>query len=574
MTSRYAYVGGEHWLVILQLSDYGRNVKIVKLLGVAVVVANTSTALATEPWIDSDPAERPTRYEIGAIGVRAHAEYRAQATFIDPISLNAETQRRANWIEQRGRLGGTIDYEEKIKLTLSMDLLEGVLFGDNGSFVTEPRSESGMNLTARNPNLAKRCVALLEGDRDPLAASSYGFGLCEADVLRLRHLFAQVSTPIGILRVGRQPVAMGMAVQTASGDGRTNRFGVNHFGNTVDRVLFATKPLEAFKPAAERNLTEHEGFIVATMYDRWVSDSVALYAEDIHQSGVAFRYVDPEVSPLVRGLELQTFYVHRWDQKYESKINTVGARGAVEVGDFHFGFDLAANIGATREVSEAYSVISNDPVVSQDILQFGVRAVARYDRPMWSAYLEADYASGDGDPESGTPLTQFRFAEDANVGLLMFEHVLHFQSARAAGAAVEIIRRLGAETFPAERLNTQGSFTNAFALFPQFDFRPHESILFRGGVLVAWAPAPVIDQVGSLHTRDGNDIADDLVNFVGGKPGTFYGTELDARFQWRFMDHFALDLEAAILFPGDAFEDINGHAVRSVLGQGRTTFFF
>ena len=64
------------------------------------------------------------------------------------------------------------------------------------------------------------------------------------------------------------------------------------------------------------------------------------------------------------------------------------------------------------------------------------------------------------------------------------------------------------------------------------------------------------------------------MNFVGGRPGSFYGVELDARAQWRFMDHFALDLEAAMLFPGDALKDEDGNAVRSGLVQTRTTFFF
>jgi hypothetical protein len=80
--------------------------------------------------------------------------------------------------------------------------------------------------------------------------------------------------------------------------------------------------------------------------------------------------------------------------------------------------------------------------------------------------------------------------------------------------------------------------------------------------------------VQSLTRRDGTKIEDDLVNFVGGKPGRFYGTELDLRAQWRFVDHFALDVEGAILFPGDAFQDVNGRASRSMLVQGRTTAFF
>jgi hypothetical protein len=173
-----------------------------------------------------------------------------------------------------------------------------------------------------------------------------------------------------------------------------------------------------------------------------------------------------------------------------------------------------------------------------------------------------------------TPLTQFVFAEDTNVGLLLFEHVLAFQSARASAAGVEVLRRLGAKSFPAEAVNTRGSFTNAIAIFPQVDLRPHDDVLVRLGALFAWAAEPVIDPVASLQARDGLTIDDDLVNFAGGKPGSYYGTELDARVQYRFLEHFALDLEGAVLFPGDALLDENGDGVRSGLVQGRTTFFF
>jgi hypothetical protein len=112
------------------------------------------------------------------------------------------------------------------------------------------------------------------------------------------------------------------------------------------------------------------------------------------------------------------------------------------------------------------------------------------------------------------------------------------------------------------------------ALFPQVDFHPHSSVLLRAGVLMAWAPTGVVSPVESLQRRDGLTIEDDLVNYVGGKPGSYYGTELDGRVQWRYLDHFALDLEGAILFPGDALQNEDGYAVRSVMVQGRSTFFF
>jgi hypothetical protein len=93
-------------------------------------------------------------------------------------------------------------------------------------------------------------------------------------------------------------------------------------------------------------------------------------------------------------------------------------------------------------------------------------------------------------------------------------------------------------------------------------------------VLMAWAPAKVVDPIASLQKKDGVKIEDDLVNFAGGAPNRFYGTELDGRVQYRFMEHFEADLEGAVLFPGSAFADVNGDAVRSFLVQARGTFFF
>lgn len=538
------------------------------------------SAEAAEPWVDDDPEEPPSRYALGeSFGIAGDAEYRSMLTFVNPISIGSERNRRYNTLEHRGRVGTKIDWEEKIMISLSLDLLDSVLWGDNGTFGGTPSSDVGIQTGARDPNVAAACIGLRDAD-NPLDAESYGYSLCETPPVKVRRLWGQVNTPIGAIRVGRMPVSVGMGIQTANGDGRTNRFGVAYEGDQVDRVLFATKPLEAFKPKEERDTSEDEGLIVAVMYDRWVTDFARILSDDVHQMAYAFRYLQSDIG-IGSDLELMVFHAHRWNTQYSTNINTVGGRAMARFGGLHLGFDMAGNIGSTREVSEAYSLVSNDPVVDQDILQYGARAVVRYDweppdreRPMITGYLEFDYASGDRDPQPGSPLTQFRFSEDTNVGLLMFEHVVRFQSARAAAAGVEIIRRLGAETFPAERIGTRGAFAGAMAIFPQLDVRPHDDLLFRAGVLVAWAPADVVDPVASLQAKDGVTIEDDLVNFVGGKPGDFYGAEIDARFQWRFLEHFALDLEAAVLFPGDALENANGEAVNSFLTQGRTTFFF
>jgi hypothetical protein len=546
---------------------------LASITAFAALTAVSVAARAEEPWSDADPPAPPARNAIGKeYGLRAAAEYRANGLYINPISVNTAEGRRVSWIEHRLRLDATLDWQEKVRLVVSSDVLDGTLWGDNGYLGgSGPQPNSGTNVNTKNPNGAAPCVTLRSGD--PLLPKSYGYGLCSQESVKIRRLYGEVVLPIGLLRIGRQPVNVGSGVQANDGDGRANRFGFARSGNSADRILFATKPLEGLKPASERSKSQTEGFFVVAGYDRLVGDDPQLFADDVHQVFGAVRLLAPE-HPWGRDALLAATYVFRWDQQYNTRLNSMGTRAMSRFGDFYAGFDAALNIGTTREISAAYGLISNDPTVDQTVRSVGARAVVRYDRPLYTAYMEFDYASGSDDPTPRHPLTQFTFAEDSNVGLLLFKHVLAFQSARAAAAGINLLKNLGATTYPAEAVNTRGAFTNGMALFPQFDFRPHPKILFRGGALFAWAATPAIDPVDSLRAKRGVYIDNALQNFAGGKPARYYGTELDGRFQWRFEEHFLFDLEGAILFPGQALANIDGDAVRSVLIQGRTTFLF
>ena len=553
-------------------------------VGLLLVGVVATPVFAEEPWTDPDPPAPPERHAVDDFGFQVGAEYRASMTYVNPISLNTINERRLSYIDHRLRVDGAVDYDEKVKIVTSIDILDGVLWGDNGSPIEPPETTGGTTVNARNPNTARPCIGYKGGaEGDPLDAADYGFALCESDIFKVRRLYGEVVTPVGLIRIGRQPFNFANTVQGTPGDGRFNRFGIAREGNFVDRVAFATKPLEAFKEKEERDLSQDNGFFVALVYDHLVSDDLKLFTDDERQAGGSVFYKAKEY-PIGQDLELVGYYVHRFSTEYSTNVNIFGGRAVSRFGPVYIGLEAGANVGSTEEVAAAFKTISNDPVLPQDILQFGGRAVVRYDYPTVragderqmgiSAYLEFDYASGDGDPVSRTPLSQFTWAPDMNVGLLMFEHILQFQTARAAAAATETLAQLGAPSFPVDSIDTRGSFTNAMAIFPQFDFRPHGDVLFRLGALFAWAPEPLVDPVKSLLVRDGTEIADDLVNFAGGKPAQFYGAEIDLRAQWRFLEHFIADLEGAILFPGDALEDINGQATKSVLISGRTTFFF
>lgn len=534
----------------------------------ALTLSRASSAATPEPWSDSDPPAPPTRITMGDYGFRGAAEYRANLLYVNPLALASESENKEFDITHRLRLDATIDWRDKVKLTTSVDVLDGALWGDNGSYGTAPEPVSGANVNANNVNAARTCVKQVPGT-NPADPTSYTLGLCDANYFFVRRLYGDVITPIGLFRIGRQPFTEGMATAVNDGDGRRNRFGFANRGNTADRIMFATKPLEAF--ASEPDTSDSRGLFLILAYDQLVTDDPLRLGDDVHEWISAVRYLQDDAGP-VKQLEGRLFHTYRWDVHNDTAVNAIGGRLTGRLGDFYIGFDGTGLLGHTREIAEAFRVVTNDPPTSQAIQQFGFRQVVRYDRPKWGAYLEVDYASGDSDPRVTTPLTQYRFADDTNVGLLMFKHTLAFQSARAAAAASSVLSNLKAPSIPSEAVDTRGAFTDAFAIFPQADYRVTNNLLFRGGVLFAWAPAPVIDPIQSQQRQADGTLHN--VNFAGGKPGSYYGTELDGRISYRAYEHFIFDLEGAMLFPGSALEDKDGYAARSVMVQGRTTFFF
>ncbi len=545
------------------------------LVPALLLAAASAEGAAPEPWSDADPPTPPTRVtfgEHGDYGFRGGAEYRAQATYIDPLDLSSETYYRAFFIQDRLRLDGAVDYKDTIKITTSIDALDGVLWGDNGTVGSLPAPVDGAHVNTNNVNVSKMCMTLDPGG-NPVSPQSYHYGLCPADIIDVRRLYGDVITPIGLFRIGRQAFTEGAGVAVNDGDGRRNRFGVADKGNTADRILFATKPLEAFKAPDKRDRSDTQGLFVILAYDQLVIDEPQLLGFNLHEVIAATRYLAPTLGAF-HDVEGRLFYTHRWDDHFSTNIDAVGGRVSARWGDLYAGADVVGILGATSEVSDSFHLITNDPPVNQAIRQFGGRAVVRYDKPLWTAYLEGDYASGSSDTSLQGPLTQFRWAEDTNVGLLLFKQVFAYQTAREAAAATSLLTSLNAPTVPVESIATNGALTDAFVLFPQFDLRPIDHTLFRLGVMFAWAPAAVVDPIASAERKAAGTYQYNSVNFNGGAPGNYYGTELDGRFQWRYLEHFLFDLEGAVLFPGSALQDEDGHAVNSYMAQVRTTFFF
>jgi hypothetical protein len=168
--------------------------------------------------------------------------------------------------------------------------------------------------------------------------------------------------------------------------------------------------------------------------------------------------------------------------------------------------------------------------------------------------IEAGYASGDADPGDGV---NKRFTFDANhrVGLVLFNQVLAWKTARAATIAQdpEIVNR------PAPGLGllpSRGAVFGAQYLNPRAIFRPRRWLDIKTGVLVAQTTADLVDPYH--HGALGN-----AVNYDGGESRRHdLGLELDLGASVRIpVDTTATvqaGVEGGVLFPGHAFDSAAG----------------
>jgi len=538
----------------------------------------TLTLLAMAPPVSAKLVELPE-------WLLLDAEYRVQAVYIDPLELNGNTVEDMWYMEQRLRVDLGFQVPKVVKIMTQMDILGGVLFGDNGDFGQEPEPSMGLALTSKWPNNSTWGIGLLK-DGDPLAPDSYGPVLQGVEPIVVNRVWGEVMLPFGLLKIGRQPASTSPGMSSHDGS-RSNRWGVSRYSPTADRIFFATKISEMWRMVSEGqdsvpNRRLDKGVFLAAAYDQVVNDDVQIGSDDLHQALVALQWRAKNPAwgnGHVKNFLLQTGFGGRWGDEFNTQVFSVPVTLEFEAGPVHFLGEFSALFGHSREISEGFSALREpDPVkrviYDQTIRGFGARAILDLTFGPVTTTLEFDYASGDSDPRDETALQTFSFARDSNVGLLLFEHVLAFETARSAAVGIRNLKNLGTNSFPLTELATDGRFHNGIVFFPQVLYRPHPTVGIRFGVLAAWAAAPVVDPVMTLLSEDGKEIDDDAVNWHGGKPARYYGTELDIQVEWKFKDYFLWTVESAVLFPGGALKDESGNAVTSFLVENRFTFLF
>ena len=171
------------------------------------------------------------------------------------------------------------------------------------------------------------------------------------------------------------------------------------------------------------------------------------------------------------------------------------------------------------------------------------------------AAIEWGWASGDSDPTDGTS-ERFTMDPNHNVGLLLFDEVLNWKTARAADQAGDTAIVNGGAP-GRELLPSDGGIFSATYLYPTLVYRPTPALDLKAGVVLAQSTADFVDPVAFM--TDGR-----LVNYDDGPASRRdLGVELDAGVEYRApLEHgmtAELGAQGGVLFPGGAFDDASGN---------------
>jgi hypothetical protein len=547
-----------------------RSLAVVPLLSLALLAGAARLARADDPTkvaggaaasppgpADGEPEDDPTRFEErfvletgriapkppdpGALRINLHGEYQLRYRAQNDLRLQAPLGRpsvnslgQEQYLYHWLRVGLRLDIFDKIALVGQIDVPRGLIVGDTTTEVTAVR--------------------------DSLSIAKWY-------EVHPRTLYLEYNSPIGVFRVGQQSSHWGMGILANDGDHFT-LFGDHRRGALVERVLYATTPMGKGTPLfiavgadlvfqdATANLLDGERAFqgIAAVGYRGKHAEIGVYGVGRHmeRKGQSTGALSPFTDQLTVGVIDVT---GRFD------VPVPGASA------FAYGqMELATIFGSTSFLRNGYGNVL-DPTAERPnelIRSFGGAAVlgavrvSGHGKDRWGQIVgevELGYASGDANPYDGTT-KRFTFDENHHVGLVLFDQVMRWKTARSATIAQDpsIVARAapGVELLP-----SRGGIFGAQYVNARFVFRPRRWVDVKGGILVAQSTADFVDpfQAGALGS---------FRNYDGGNPQKHdLGVELDVGTAFRIQvdpgSTIQAGFEGGVLFPGHAFDDAMGN---------------
>lgn len=410
----------------------------------------------------------------------------------------------------------TLNWSERLILTGQIDLLRGTVWGDTAD-------EVGGDTAGRDDYDGFKTV-------DP------------------RWLFAEFRGPGGqfFVKAGQMGSQWGLGLLANDGTQETF-FGDPLYGDIVERIVLQTGPIPI--------VPLEGGLVLAAGGDIVFDDGTA----NVMDGDEAYQGVLAAVLVREEG-QVGAYAVYR------NQTNSIGDELKIGAFDLFAKFSAALPGGGTTDkvtvalesvvVTGRSSFLRTIDRDAQDVLQGG--AIVQLGATMrWvDLGLELGWASGDGNTIDDT-VTRFTFDPDHNVGIVLFDEVMAWQSARAASLAADP-DVAGRPARGIGLLPTRGGVSGATYLFPTLRLKPAARLDVRLGAVFAQATSDVVDpfrQKASGAAR----------NYRGGRSDSRdLGVELDAGVRWQVpLSYVKLDLglEGGVLLPGHAFDDEDGEGL-------------
>lgn len=497
-----------------------------------------------------------------AIDFSSHGYYRVRSSVFQDLDTQkpnnslAFTNDRFGLIQfnqMRLRIDPTLKVNDFLSLHTQFDILDNIVFG----------SQTTKQLEVLSP-----VVGTINLPSGAGSLSLVGGAAGENGSINVRRAWMDIFTPVGKVRIGRQPSHWGLGIFQNDGNGRQG-----DFGDTADRVLF---------------LTQHEfqnggAFTVGALWDiayesqrdpriGGLAAAIRDNGQDTNQYAAVFYYEEPRFTfGAYGGLRRRNGSNGTTTTATDvngATVNTgidgntlmyfADAYGKFKIDRHHkVGFEYV-RLGGKISTGVAINAIAFPGLAAPGIIQLpakqdlavnlaAMEAEGKYD---WGGEwkVQGGFAEGDGSPLSQR-ITQYGFRPDYNLGLLMFNQPLGTSPTLRNGTT-------GAKLTGGVPIT--GNFINnaiyaAATYMHRFDIsraiRSANDFKFGGRVVTAWSHKPPV----SLNFADLLSNANMPTIESRGK---WYGVEADLVAEATFFDHLWTQLEAGFLFPGHAY-DIN-----------------
>lgn len=222
--------------------------------------------------------------------------WRARYHYYDGVPVDrTPAGQTLEYFDQRFVMDPQITLGDWIALKGRVNLLHDVLFGNN---------EAGASILT---GLAKGTSSFAIGD---------AVSVDEVSEVEIQRLWAEITTPVGLLRLGRQPSNWGLGILANSAtdlEWGTEGNGANAGGDTVDRAQFVTDLARVL------DWEKSEHWIWSVAADQASENSISRATDDVKQFVLATLYTDGTVTPrrMVGDHEIGTYTVWvtggQWD---------------------------------------------------------------------------------------------------------------------------------------------------------------------------------------------------------------------------------------------------------------------